>query len=246
MICLFSYHFVSLRRNREDDHRATLNTEMESQTVSMKVIGVLALQGAFLEHANHLKKCLAANDYGVGIDVRIIKTPEELAKCDALIIPGGESTSMSLIAQRTGLYPHLYKFVHNPEKVIWGTCAGLIFLSAQLENENALVKTLGVLKVDVRRNAFGRQAQSFTKECDFSKFIPGCTDFPATFIRAPVVEEILDPIAVKSLYELPMNGKNVVVAAQQDHNILVTSFHPELAENDIRFHDWFIRQFVSI
>ncbi|AJS65451.1 Sno1p [Saccharomyces cerevisiae YJM1419] len=212
---------------------------------SMKVIGVLALQGAFLEHTNHLKRCLAENDYGIKIEIKAVKTPEDLAQCDALIIPGGESTSMSLIAQRTGLYPCLYEFVHNPEKVVWGTCAGLIFLSAQLENESALVKTLGVLKVDVRRNAFGRQAQSFTQKCDFSNFIPGCDNFPATFIRAPVIERILDPIAVKSLYELPVNGKDVVVAATQNHNILVTSFHPELADSDTRFHDWFIRQFVS-
>ncbi|EJT43290.1 SNO1-like protein [Saccharomyces kudriavzevii IFO 1802] len=117
----------------------------------MKVIGVLALQGAFLEHASHLEKCLATKNYEVEITIEIVKTPEDLAKCDALIIPGGESTSMSLIAQRTGLYPYLYEFVHNSNKVVWGTCAGLIFLSAQLENDNALVKTLGVLKVDVRR-----------------------------------------------------------------------------------------------
>ncbi|CAI4048243.1 hypothetical protein SKDZ_13G2210 [Saccharomyces kudriavzevii ZP591] len=220
------------------------STKTKGLEKKMKVIGVLALQGAFLEHASHLERCLATKNYEVEITIEIVKTPEDLAKCDALIIPGGESTSMSLIAQRTGLYPYLYEFVHNSNKVVWGTCAGLIFLSAQLENENALVKTLGVLKVDVRRNAFGRQAQSFTKECDFSKFIPGCDNFRATFIRAPVVEKILDPIAVKSLYELSMNGKNVVVAAQQNHNILVTSFHPELADNDIRFHDWFIRQFV--
>ncbi|QHS75367.1 putative pyridoxal 5'-phosphate synthase [Saccharomyces paradoxus] len=221
------------------------HTHSKGSRKSMKTIGVLALQGAFLEHTNHLKKCLAENDYGVKIEIRTVKTPEDLTQCDALIIPGGESTSMSLIAQKTGLYPFLYEFVHNSEKVVWGTCAGLIFLSAQLENENALVKTLGVLKVDVRRNAFGRQAQSFTQICDFSNFIPDCDDFPATFIRAPVIEKILDPIAVKTLYELPMNGKSVAVAAMQNHNILVTSFHPELAENDIRFHDWFIRQFVS-
>ena len=103
----------------------------------MKTIGVLALQGAFLEHTNHLKKCLAENDYGVKIEIRTVKTPEDLTQCDALIIPGGESTSMSLIAQKTGLYPFLYEFVHNSEKVVWGTCAGLIFLSAQLETSTS-------------------------------------------------------------------------------------------------------------
>lgn len=206
----------------------------------MKTIGVLALQGAFIEHVDYLNQCIQKHDHNA--EVVVVKTPEELIKCDSLVIPGGESTSMSLIAQRTGLFPHLHEFVHNPTKSIWGTCAGLIFLSQQLGNEAELVKTLDLLSVRVQRNAFGRQAQSFTKPCDFSGFIPECADFPTVFIRAPVIQQILDKEKVEVLYSLQNKDQELIVAVRQG-NILATSFHPELAD-DIRFHDWFIREFV--
>ncbi|CAR29202.1 hypothetical protein ZYGR_0Z01230 [Zygosaccharomyces rouxii] len=206
---------------------------------SSKTIGVLALQGAFIEHIQHLNRCIEQNSYN--LKVIAVRTAEELNQCDALVIPGGESTSMSLIAQRTGMYQPLYEFVHNPSKAIWGTCAGLIYISKEVSNEKDLLKPLELLEVKVKRNAFGRQAQSFIKDCDFSSFAPGVHDFPAVFIRAPVIEEILDPKHVKPLYSLD-NG--LIVAAVQNENILATSFHPELAEDDIRFHDWFIKRFV--
>ncbi|CAI4725661.1 CQI_4a_G0043440.mRNA.1.CDS.1 [Saccharomyces cerevisiae] len=213
------------------------------------VIGVLALQGAFIEHVRHVEKCIVENRdfYEKKLSVMTVKDKNQLAQCDALIIPGGESTAMSLIAERTGFYDDLYAFVHNPSKVTWGTCAGMIYISQQLSNEAKLVKTLNLLKVKVKRNAFGRQAQSSTRICDFSNFIPYCNDFPATFIRAPVIEEVLDPEHVQVLYKLDgkdNGGQELIVAAKQKNNILATSFHPELAENDIRFHDWFIREFV--
>lgn len=205
----------------------------------MKCVGVLALQGAFLEHVQHLERCVLEKEYD--LKVITVKTPEELSRCDALIIPGGESTAMSLIAQRTGMFPHLRKFVHDPTKATWGTCAGLIYISKELANEKELVQPLELLQVRVRRNAFGRQAQSFIQSCNFSQFIPGCHDFPAVFIRAPVIEKILDEEAVKPLFTL---DDGFIVAAAQGNNILATSFHPELAENDSRFHDWFLQQFV--
>lgn len=204
-----------------------------------KCVGVLALQGAFLEHVQHFERCVRDNGYNISIIT--VKTPEELSRCDALVIPGGESTSMSLIAQRTGMFPHLRKFVHDPSKATWGTCAGLIYISKELSNERELVQPLELLQVRVKRNAFGRQAQSFIQSCDFSQFIPGCHDFPAVFIRAPVIEEILDEEAVKPLFTLD-NG--LIVAAAQGSNVLATSFHPELAEDDSRFHNWFLQQFV--
>ncbi|CAI4055896.1 hypothetical protein SUVZ_02G0070 [Saccharomyces uvarum] len=213
------------------------------------VIGVLALQGAFIEHVRHVERCIVENkdQYNEKLSVITVRDKDQLAGCNALVIPGGESTSMSLIAQRTGFYSDLYNFVHDPKKTIWGTCAGLIFLSQQLSNEAKLVKTLDLLKVKVKRNAFGRQAQSFTQTYDFSSFIPNCNDFPATFIRAPVIEKILDPKEVQVLCKLEEkdnSGQGLIVAAKQNDNILVTSFHPELAETDIRFHDWFIKEFV--
>ncbi|CCK73119.1 uncharacterized protein KNAG_0M02660 [Huiozyma naganishii CBS 8797] len=216
------------------------------------VIGVLALQGAFIEHVHHLEQCIendAGKCYGPGLEIVTVKESAQLWRCDALVIPGGESTSMSLIAQRNGLFDDLYKFVRDSSKAIWGTCAGLIFLAEELSTQGKLVKTLQLFKGRVRRNAFGRQAQSFTQECDFSSFIPNCSDFPTTFIRAPVIEKILDPEKVEVLYKLDGVGTGhasmdgLIVAARQGQNVLVTSFHPELAA-DIRFHDWFIKEFV--
>ncbi|CAI4690170.1 AHG_G0043670.mRNA.1.CDS.1 [Saccharomyces cerevisiae] len=131
---------------------------------------------------------------------------------------------MSLIAERTGFYDDLYAFVHNPSKVTWGTCAGMIYISQQLSNEEKLVKTLNLLKVKVKRNAFGRQAQSSTRICDFSNFIPHCNDFPATFIRAPVIEEVLDPEHVQVLYKLDgkdNGGQELIVAAKQKKTIFL-------------------------
>ncbi|CAI4442651.1 CPA_1a_G0017750.mRNA.1.CDS.1 [Saccharomyces cerevisiae] len=184
------------------------------------VIGVLALQGAFIEHVRHVEKCIVENRdfYERKLSVMTVKDKNQLAQCDALIIPGGESTAMSLIAERTGFYDDLHTFVHNPNKVTWGTCAGLIYLSQQLSNEEKLGRTLNLLKVKVKRNAFGRQAQSSTRICDFSDFIPYCDDFPATFIRAPVIDEVLDQEDVRVLYKLhgrDNGGQELIVAAKQ-------------------------------
>lgn len=213
-----------------------------------RCIGVLALQGAFIEHVHHLQRCIDKfSDYDKAIRVTTVRTAQELWQCDGLVIPGGESTAMSLIAQRTNLYDDLYRFVHDPNKCIWGTCAGLIFISDNLVTQGNLINTLKLLHVTVKRNAFGRQAQSFIQRCDFSNFIDNCNDFPATFIRAPVIDEILDPENVEVLYRLdkpdfPQDG--LIVAVKQNDNILATSFHPELAEDDLRFHDYFIREFI--
>ncbi|KAG0670197.1 putative glutamine amidotransferase sno3 [Maudiozyma exigua] len=213
-----------------------------------RCIGVLALQGAFIEHVHHLQRCIDKfSDYDKAIRVTTVRTAQELWQCDGLVIPGGESTAMSLIAQRTNLYDDLYRFVHDPNKCIWGTCAGLIFISDNLMTQGNLINTLKLLHVTVKRNAFGRQAQSFIQKCDFSNFIDNCNDFPATFIRAPVIDEILDPENVEVLYRLdkpdcPQDG--LIVAVKQNDNILATSFHPELAEDDLRFHDYFIREFI--
>lgn len=210
------------------------------------IIGVLALQGAFFEHIQHFKRCIDEHNYA-NIDIIPVRNEIDLYKCDSLVIPGGESTSMSLIAQRTGLFEHLYNFVHDPSKTIWGTCAGLIFLSKELSSGSELVKTLKLVEIRVKRNAFGRQTHSFTKDCNFSSFIPGCSEFPAVFIRAPVIEKVLDSKKVDILYTLAAENSHdlpLIVAARQNKNILVTSFHPELADDDIRFHNWFIQEFV--
>ncbi|QEU58756.1 hypothetical protein KDRO_B00190 [Kluyveromyces lactis] len=204
-----------------------------------KRIGVLALQGAFAEHIALLNKAIEDNKHD--IEVITVKTAPQLSSCDSLIIPGGESTTISLIAKRTGLFDSLIEFVHDPTKTVWGTCAGLIFLAKELSNESSLVNSLDLLKVKVRRNAFGRQAESFIETCDFSSFIPDCTGFQVYFIRAPIIEEILSQDDVETLYTLKDGS---IVAVSQQGRILGTSFHPELSDNDARFHNYFIQKYV--
>ncbi|SCV00358.1 LAMI_0G04500g1_1 [Lachancea mirantina] len=206
----------------------------------MKIVGVLALQGAFIEHVQYVQQCIEKSGYA--LEVKTVRTPSELSSCDALIIPGGESTAISQIAERNELLGPLQKFVQQPEKAVWGTCAGLIFLASELTNEANLVRNLGCLKVAVKRNAFGRQSHSFVADLDFSSFLPGGEAFPTVFIRAPVVEKILgDDVQVLHSIQSPSGG-DLVVAVRQG-NVLGTSFHPELAD-DIRFHDWFLKEFV--
>lgn len=232
----------------------------KTMTVSnLKTIGVLALQGAFIEHIQHLANAVSNPEYsGYDFSFPEIKTSEALSKCDALIIPGGESTSISLIAERTGMLEPLMEFVKQ-NKPIWGTCAGLIFLSKQIVNGKRGQKLLGAIDIQVTRNAFGRQLDSFVADLDFSSFIKGLDKFQTVFIRAPVISHILsknetsecenvinsendyqndNPIEI--LYKLEESG--LIVAVKQG-NKLGTSFHPELS-SDCRFHKWFIDEFV--
>ena len=234
-------------------------------TTKKKVIGVLALQGAFIEHIEYFNKAIQLNSdnyLSYTFTIIPIKTKEELQQCDALVIPGGESSSMSYIAERTNLLPHLYAFVADENKTVWGTCAGLIFLSKQIQNGLENQKCLGGLNIETNRNAFGSQLDSFVTNLDFSKFIPNCNNFPAVFIRAPVVTKIFaendssvltkipksenntstNTEKVQVLYQLELDKNDLIVAVRQGR-ILGTSFHPELAD-DYRFHQWFIDEFV--
>ncbi|KAK6464817.1 SNO glutamine amidotransferase family-domain-containing protein [Scheffersomyces coipomensis] len=236
------------------------------------VVGALALQGAFKEHLDYFQKVIELhpqqyNHYSFKfVEVR---TESELNNCHALVIPGGESTAISLIAERTHMLQPLLDFIKDESKSVWGTCAGLIFLAKQLKNGKVNQKLLGGLNVQVVRNAFGRQVNSFESKLDFSSFIKDCNDFPAVFIRAPVIDKLLtgdvnekdeeeDPNIIKSLnnynnkaslevlYTLDNfdNNNNHLIVAVRQGNKLGTSFHPELATEDYRFHKWFIDEFV--
>lgn len=204
--------------------------------MSKKTVGVLALQGAFIEHVKYLT--LASSELRKNIDVIEVRTNQQLQSCDALVIPGGESTAISLIAERTGMLQALTAFAQDPSKPVWGTCAGLIFLGNRLVNGRPDQKQLGGIDIEVTRNAFGRQIDSKIVTLDFSSFIPGLTEFPATFIRAPVVSKVGRDVLVLS--QLPESG--FVVAVRQGAK-LGTSFHPELAGSFI-FHKWFLEEFV--
>ena len=186
-------------------------------------IGVLALQGAFLEHQNILEK--------LGVEVVQVRLPEQLNDLDGLIIPGGESTTIGKIAVEYGFIDILRQF--GSYKPIWGTCAGAIFLAKNIGLHQPL---LSLMDITVERNAFGRQIDSFEAELDIACLKPSngyVGLFPAVFIRAPLITEVGEGVEVLS--QLP-DGR--IVAARQG-NLLATSFHPELT-GDTRFHQYFL------
>lgn len=168
-------------------------------TIPTITIGVLALQGAFSEHIQLLRRAAASLPAAADFTWRFIevRTPQELAQCDGLIIPGGESTAMSLVAARSGLLEPLRDFVKVLRRPTWGTCAGLILLA---ESANRTKKggqeLIGGLDVRVNRNHFGRQTESFQAALDLP-FLKSTKEaskekpYRCVFIRAPVVEKIL-------------------------------------------------------
>lgn len=186
-------------------------------------IGLLALQGDFVEHAAILKK--------LGVEIWEVRLPTDLQGLDGLIIPGGESTTIGKLAQDFGLMQPLREF--GREHAIWGTCAGSIFLSKDARRSQPL---LGLMDIQVERNAFGRQVDSFeidlTVEC-LRAFQAENPPFRAIFIRAPLIESVGKDVEVLAC--LPDGRK---VAARQAR-WLATSFHPELTADD-RFHRYFL------
>lgn len=186
----------------------------------MVKIGVLALQGAFIEHEKILKK--------LGVETTEVRLPEHLKGLDGLIIPGGESTTIGKLATEYGLIEPLRQFAK--EKPTWGTCAGLIFLAKDIGMERQPI--LALMDVTVDRNAFGRQVDSFETDLDFKGLADEDRAFHAIFIRAPLVRKAGD--GVKILAQLNDGG---IVAVQQGH-LLGTAFHPELT-NDQRVHQYF-------
>ena len=175
------------------------------------VVGVLAIQGGFEAHANALRS--------VGAEPRIVRTPADLEGLDALVIPGGESTTMTLGIEREGLADPLRDLVRSGIPVL-GTCAGLIMLDRD---------HLGPLDVTTRRNAFGRQRDSFEADLD----VEGLGTLRAVFIRAPWVEEAGEDVEVLA----EVDGHPVAV---RQGNILAVAFHPEIA-GDTRLHTWVVR-----
>ncbi|KAJ3226019.1 hypothetical protein HK099_005725 [Clydaea vesicula] len=211
-------------------------------------IGILSIQGAFLEHINVLTGL--SDEYNLNIIE--VKTSQQLHHVDGLILPGGESTTMALIAKTSDLFDELVKFVHNPNKIVWGTCAGLIFLSSEISYAKIGGQDLlKALKVKVSRNAFGKQLGSFSTQLKVPCLLEPEKYFPAVFIRAPIVESIdensktievlaylenLDAKRVRGINHV--EGEKIIVAVRQD-NIIATSFHPELTRDD-RFHRFFL------
>ena len=182
------------------------------------IIGILALQGAFIEHKYILDKMKIQNI--------LIKKKEQIELCDGIILPGGESTAMSIIDDG------LIEEIKDLKKPIWGTCAGLILLAKKVIVKIEGQKTIGELDILLERNYFGSQSQSFIDNITYPEEFQKNGEFKAVFIRAPIIKEIYNDIKILSTYQ------NKIIAVQQN-NLLGTSFHPELT-NDFSWHEYFV------
>ncbi len=183
-------------------------------------IGVLALQGAFIEHIAMLRR--------LGVEALPVRLPAGLAGLDGLIIPGGESTVIGKLMDKYGLLEPLRRTIEAGTPV-YGTCAGMILLARDIGAEGQPI--LGEMDIAVKRNAFGRQLQSFEQDLRIPAL--GSDPFHAVFIRAPAIER-LGPGA----RELARLDDGTIVAAQQG-TMLATAFHPELSR-DTRLHEHFV------
>lgn len=186
----------------------------------MASIGVLAIQGDFLEHRKMLDS--------IGIESKEVRLPDELENLEGLIIPGGESTTIVQLIDIYGLRAPLVDKV-NQGLAIWGTCAGMIVIAKNLKDRRP--DPLGLMDIEVSRNAFGRQIDSFETDLD----IQGMDGPPmhAIFIRAPLVTQIGTDVEILAEVD---DGKPVAV---KQNRVIATSFHPELTE-DSRMHSMFV------
>jgi 5'-phosphate synthase pdxT subunit len=194
----------------------------------MARIGVLALQGDFREHIHVLRR--------LGAEASEVRLPQHLSRLDGLILPGGESTTVGKLAVEFHLLDPLRE-VATSGLPLWGTCAGLILLAQNVGREQPLI---GALDVQVERNAFGRQVDSFEADLDVPAL--GEPPFHAVFIRAPIIERVGAGVEVLARVEAEPGpgGEDGTVVAVRQGNLLATAFHPELTEDD-RFHRYFVQ-----
>jgi 5'-phosphate synthase pdxT subunit len=186
------------------------------------IIGVLALQGDFREHIQAVQAC--------GHEALEVRRVSELDRCDAMILPGGESTTIALLAKNYGLIDPLKKRI-SAGMPTCGSCAGMILLADRIIDGVEGQETFGGIDMTVRRNAFGRQVDSFESKLDFAGH-----QLSAVFIRAPWVEQLGGNVEVISTVITP-SGEKHPVAVRENH-LLATSFHPELT-HDLAVHRYF-------
>ena len=193
-----------------------------SQSKSAKVVGVLALQGAFSSHSKVLDS--------IGVSTQEVRTPQDLASVDALVMPGGESTTMSQLLESSELFEPIKKLIYEGLP-IFGTCAGMILLASKIIDGRDDQVSFGAINIEVQRNAYGRQIDSFEADINVESFD---SPFHAVFIRAPRIVK-----ADRSVETLAEFGDDIVLAKQK--NVLVASFHPELSP-DKRIHEMFVKE----
>ncbi|KAF7331479.1 SNO glutamine amidotransferase [Mycena kentingensis (nom. inval.)] len=214
-------------------------------------IGILALQGAFAEHQSRLQNLRLKRK----ISTVLVRTPEDLARCDGLVIPGGESTTIALLARLSGLIEPLKQFIET--KPVWGTCAGAILLSRSVTGaKKDGQELLGGVSVDIARNGWGSQVESFEAPLSVTGLADASVPFTGIFIRAPVVIGLAPEAqaSIQVIARLPPNllppplegvaedDPRTIVALRQGLHLL-TTFHPELTRDD-RFHEYFARKCV--
>ncbi len=185
------------------------------------VVGVLALQGAFSRHQDALTE--------LGVATRQVRTPQDFEAVNALVMPGGESTTMSQLLESSEIFEPLAKRVEEG-MAVFGTCAGMILLAKKIIDGRDDQTPFGAIDIEVQRNAYGRQVDSFEADIDVDSLE---SPFHAVFIRAPRIASLGSQVKV-----LAYCGEDAVLA--QQNNILVASFHPELT-NDIRLHELFLK-----
>ena len=183
-------------------------------------IGVLASQGAFIEHIAILNQ--------LEVEAVPVRLRRELIGLDGLIIPGGESTSISKLMSSYNMMGKIRELAED-NLPIMGTCAGMILLANKVSDSK--VVSLGIMDITVKRNAFGRQKDSF--EMELAIPVLGEKLFPAVFIRAPIIKQVNDGVEILAR----LSNGNIVAARQE--NLLVSAFHPELS-SDLRFHQYFL------
>lgn len=186
------------------------------------MIGVLDLQGDVREHLRALDE--------VGVDARTVKSPTELDAVAGLILPGGESTTLSMLLESTGLYEAIAERLAESSLPVLGTCAGLVLVADQVLDGRPDQRTFGVLDAVVRRNGYGRQVRSF--ETDLVLGSGEGPPLPAVFIRAPLVVSVGDSVEVLATYE------SIPVLVRHD-TVVASAFHPELTP-DRRIHRLFV------
>ena len=184
-----------------------------------RVVGVLALKGAFEAHQHVLGQ--------LGFETVQVRTPSDLKLVGALVMPGGESTTMSHLLLTSGLFESIDTRLKQGMPV-FGTCAGMILLAKDVLDGRSDQKSFGAIDIDVKRNAYGRQIDSFETDIAVDGFVD---DFHAVFIRAPQIARCGEGVTV-----LARHGQDVVLARQG--SVMVSSFHPELA-SDVRIHSLF-------
>ncbi|MCX6404752.1 MAG: pyridoxal 5'-phosphate synthase glutaminase subunit PdxT [Actinobacteria bacterium] len=191
-------------------------------------IGVLAIQGDVREHINHLN--------AIGAQAVQVRSLSDLTDLQGLVIPGGESTTMSILAKKNNLFERLREL--SKEIPMYGSCAGLIMLADRILDGREDQETIGGLDIVAARNAFGRQVDSF--EIDFAMPDLGDTPFRGIFIRAPLVVSVSESVQILATIPRETFGdeQDRIVAVRQG-NLLATSFHPEIVP-DLRIHQYFL------